>query len=208
MKQSVLVALLTVLGFAAGFGARVWTERAPAMPPPPGVGGEFATKGGTSEVKKPVDRAELVAEIEKLRPQIAAYSARIAELDAEFDGSFEALLNPGQREQRDANQKKRAEKAAKDETKPSADLTALSDDQIDRLRQRPLYNVLRMISVKPKVEMLATEYKLDAAQQARLHDALVTRRDQFLDLLDSTTAPTVRLSALAPVVQKLADPKK
>jgi hypothetical protein len=207
MKQSVLVALLTLLGFAAGFGARVWTERALAMPPPPRVGGEFTAKDA-SDVKKPVDRAELVTEIEKLRPQIAAYSTRITELDAEFDGSFVALLNPGQREQRVANQKKRAEKAAKDETRPSADLTALSDDQIDRLRQRPLYNVLRMISVKPKVEMLVNEYKLDAVQEARLHDALVARRDKFLDLLDSTTAPTVRLSALAPMVQKLADQKK
>lgn len=208
MKQSVLVALLTVLGFAAGFGARVWTERAPAMPPPPRMGGEFAAKGGAPEVKKPLDRAELVTEIEHLRPQIAAYSARIAELDAEFDHSFEALLNPDQRAQRDANQKKRAEKAAADESKASADPTPLSDDQIDRLRQRPLYNVLRLISVGPKVEMLATEYKLDATQQARLHDVLATRREKFLDLLDSTPAPTIRLSALAPVVQKLDEPKK
>jgi hypothetical protein len=208
MKQSVLVALLTVLGFAAGFGARIWTEHGSAMPPPPRVGGEFTAKGGSSEMKKPVDRAELVTEIERLRPQIAAYSARIAELDADFDRSFEALLNPDQREQRLANQKKRAEKAAKDEPKVSADLTPLSDDQIDRLRQRPLYNVLRLISVKPKVEMLATEYKLDAAQQAKLHDALAIRREKFVELLDSTPAPTVRLSALAPVVQKLADPKK
>jgi len=208
MKQSVLVALLTVLGFAAGFGARVWTERGAAMPPPPRVGGEFTAKGGTSEIKKPVNRAELVAEIERLRPQIAAYSARIAELDADFDRSFEALLNPDQREQRLAYQKKRAEKAAKDEPKGGVDVTPLSDDQIDRLRQRPIYNVLRLISVKPKVEMLTTEYKLDAAQQAKLHDTLVARRQECVDLLDSTPAPTVRLSALAPVVQKLADPKK
>lgn len=208
MKQSALVALLTLLGFAAGFGARVWTEGAPAMPGPPGMGGEFTSKSAAPEVKKPLNRAELIAEIERLRPQIEAYGARIAELDADFDRNFDGLLDPAQREQRAATLKKRAEKAAKDEAKAGADSSLLSDDQIDRLTHRPLYNVLRLIAVKPKVESLATEYKLDAVQQARLSEVLTTRRDKFLALLDSTTAPTIRLSALAPVVQKLADPKK
>jgi|SRR5882724_354045 len=208
MKQSVLVALLTVLGFAAGFGARVWTERAPAMPPPPGMGGEFTAKNGAPEVKKPLNRADLIAEIERLRPQIDAYGARIAALDTEFDRGFDALLTAGQREQRTAIQKKRADKTAKDEAKAAADLAPLSDEQIDRLRQRPLYNVLRLITVEPKIESLATEYKLAAGQQAKLRDLLTTRRQQFMTLLDSTPPPSIRLSALAPVVQKLAEPKK
>ena len=50
------------------------------------------------------------------------------------------------------------------------------------------------------------EYKLDADQKARLKTLLANRRQEFLDLIDTTPAPSVRLSSLAPVVGRLAQP--
>jgi hypothetical protein len=206
--QRVLVAVLTVLGFAAGFAARVWTESAPPMPPPPRLGGEFTPKSAPPDAKKPLNRADLIAEIQHVRPEIDAYRARTSEIDADFDRDFIGLLNPDQHDKYVADQKKHAARAAEGEAKAAADLTPLSDDQIDRLRQRPLYGVLRMITVKPKVESLTADFKLDAAQQAKVEALLNSRREKFIALLDSTPPPSIRLSALAPVVQKLSEPKK
>ena len=121
MNQRVLIALLTALGFAAGFGARILTENEPVVPPPPAVPGtEFVRNQAPptpTEVKpeKPsgLDRAKFRADIEKVRPQIDAYHKRMEEIAAEFDRDFVALLTPEQGKIFAAQQKKSAETRAK-----------------------------------------------------------------------------------------------
>jgi hypothetical protein len=45
-------------------------------------------------------------------------------------------------------------------------------------------------------------------QQTKTRALLSLRRNQFIALLDSTAHPTIRLSRLAPLVQRVATPAK
>lgn len=208
MTQRVFVALLTVAVFLAGYGARGFADRGRPVPPPPAtLTQEYARPAATPADAKNAqkfDRAKLLAEIEKLRPQIVAYTAQVAEIDAEFDRSFTALLLPPQKEKFAANQKKRAERDAK----KKADTKLLSDEDISRERDRPLSDIYWQVTVTPRLEWMTKEYALDASQQTNVRALLALRRNQFTALLDSTAHPTIRLSRLAPLVQRVAAPVK
>ena len=213
MKQRLLVAFLTVLVFAAGFAARMWTEHDRPLPPPPGAPfteliGVPAEKKPAPPAIKPYDRAQLVAEIEKLRPQVDAFRARIDAIDAEYEKAFVEILNPEQRRTYDAKlanfQKKKAEHDAKQAALPPP--PPLSDEEIAKLRQRPFETIFWKVSTIMKLEQVTRDYKLDVTQQARERELLVARRDKVLELLDTTPPPTIRMISLAPLVGRLADP--
>ena len=78
MTQRMVIPLLTLVGFGAGFGARMWTERDPVLPPPPTAGSEFV-RSSTAPLSDPkteakttsnphIDRAKLIKQIDDLRP--------------------------------------------------------------------------------------------------------------------------------------------
>src|SRR5436190_7836607 len=100
MTQRFFVTLLTVVVFLAGYAARVWTEpRATVPPAPAALATEYArpeSKGSEKKGDRQLDRAKLVAEIQKLRPQIEAYSGQVQEIDAEFDREFAQILTAEQ----------------------------------------------------------------------------------------------------------------
>ena len=204
MSQRLFVAILTVAVFLAGYGARGFADRDRPVPPPPAaLAQEFGTKPKTAaeaKIAQKLDRAKLVAEIEKLRPQIVAYTAQVAEIDAEFDREFALLLTPEQHDKLVATQKKWADQAARSQ----AETKILSDEDINRERDRPLSDVYRQVTVTPRLEWMTKEYKLDAAQQTKTRALLALRRNQFIALLDSTQHPTIKLSRLAPLVQRVA----
>lgn len=208
--QRIVIPVLAVVAFGAGFGARMWTEGGRALPPPPSaLGAEFVR--GSVEKKsgpRPFDRAELVAEIERLRPQIDAYRTRVEALDAEFEQAFAKVLNDEQKcvyDEKQANaQKRHAQREAKIAAGPPP--PPLSDEEIAKLRQRPFETAFWKISFVGRLEMLTRDYKLDAAQQTKVRDLLVARRDKFVALVDSTPSPTFKLTYLALSVQRLVDP--
>lgn len=208
MTQRVFVAILTVLVFLAGFGARIWTEPRQAVPPAPSaLRQEFprVTKPGTEKKnEQQLDRAKLVAEIQKLRPQIEAFSSQMEEITAEFEREFALLLTPEQRGKFSAYKKKNAERDAKRLT----EVTPLTDEDILRAKDRPLTWIYWQVTVTPMLEMLTKDYKLDANQQAALRAALALRRNRFLALFDSTPHPNVRLSRLAPLLERVTAPAK
>jgi hypothetical protein len=216
MNQRLAVPLVALVAFGAGFGARVWTENDPVLPPPPAPGSEFvrghpASSGSEAKADaKPnsprVDRAKLIADIEKVRPQIDAYRKRLEEIDGEFDRGFVALLNPEQRGKYDAQKKKDAERRAKSEAKAAADQSPLSDEQITMLQQRPLWNALFKVAVSWRLDRAVRDYKLDTAQQAQVRALLETRRDKFIAVVDQTPPPSITLSNLASQTQKLGGP--
>lgn len=215
MNQRVLIALLTALGFAAGFGARILTETEPVVPPPAVPGSEFvrsqnaataATEGKTEKHPSGVtdkDRAKFLADIQKVRPQIDAYRKRMDEIAADFDRDFVALLTAEQKPIFDSQQKKYAESRAKHEAKEAAETGPLSDQQIEQLRRQPLWNALWAIAVTWKLERYTHDYKLADDQQAKVRELLRARREKFLALVDSTPPPSITYSELASRAQKL-----
>jgi hypothetical protein len=206
MTQRLLVAFFTVVVFLAGYAARVWTEPRQTVPPaPPALAQEYAQPSTASKSKKETDRAKLVAEIEKLRPQIEAYWTQVQEVYAEFDREFAKLLNPKQRAKYDLNQKKQAEHDAKRRAKYESDRTTpLTEEEIMRAREKPMTDVYRMATVTPRLEWLTKEYELDPAQQASTRALLSLRRTKFIALLDATPPPSITLSRLAPLIERVA----
>jgi hypothetical protein len=209
MTQRLFVALLTVAVFGAGYLARVWTEPRQLVPPAPAtLAREFApaapSTAGGKKMERQLDRAKLVAEIQKLRPQIEAFSAQMQEIDGEFDREFALLLTPAQRERYLANQKRWAERDAKRVAKREP----LSDEDIQREQDRSTTLVYFKVTVTPRLEMLTREYKLDEVQQGATRALLVLRRNKFMALFDATPHPSVRLSRLAPLIERVAAPAK
>lgn len=222
MTQRLLIVLFSALIFGAGFAARMWTERDAAVPPvPAAIGSEFSRSVTTSPEAKSakkasprggeqsVDRAKLVKEIDRYSKEITTYRAHLDEIDAAFDRDLAALMTKEQRERYAARQKRDADRRAKGEAAFAADTAPLSDEQIFRLQQRPLYSMLGAVSLTMRFDSLTKDLKLDEAQQAKLRDLLRVRREKFIALVDTTPPPSILLSRLAPVAQKLAaEPKK
>lgn len=214
MKQRLLVAFLTVLVFGAGFAARMFTENDRPVPPPPAAPyADLLPKASSAENKtpqnapKPYNRAQIIAEIEKLRPQIDSFRARMDAIDTEYEQAFAGILNVDQRRVYDAKmadaQKKKVEHDLKVAAQPPP---PLSDEEIAKLRQRPFETIFWRVSTIMKLEQVTRDYKLDEAQQARERELLGARRNKVLALLDTTQPPTVRMISLAPMVERLCDP--
>jgi hypothetical protein len=205
MTQRVFVGILTVVVFLAGYFTRGVIERRDPVPPPPAaLARELEPAAASPDGKKTdrVDRAKLVAEIQKLRPQIEAYTTQVHEIYAEFDREMALLLTPAQREKFAANQKRRADSAAK----RAANRALLSDEELMRERDRPLTDIYRMVTVTPSLEWMTKEYGLDATQQAAVRQLLGLRRNKFVALFDATPHPSIRLSRLASMTERLGAP--
>lgn len=229
MKQRLLIAFFSALIFGAGFAARLLTEGGSSVPPAPaGIGSEFsrsplvapadtakgvarsigASKAGAVETPA-VNRAKLVSEIARYHSEIETYRQKLEQIDAEFVRELTPLLTAEQREHLAAQQKRYAERRAKGIAALAADTAPLSDEQIFRLQQRPLLSVLSEVALSMRFESLHRDLKLDGAQQVKVHELLHARRERFLALVDSTPPPSIILSRLAPVAQKLGtQPKK
>jgi hypothetical protein len=206
MTQRLIVALLTVAVFLAGFGARIWTEpRQPVPPVPAALKQDYVlSQKADSKSKRQLDRAKLVADIEKLRPQIIAYTARVDEIGTEFEREFLQLLTPAQREKFAAYLKRKADRDAK----RLAERTPLSDEDIERAQDSALTSIYWMVTVNPRLEWLTKEFGLDAAQQTTTRSLLALRRNKFIALFDATPHPSIRLSRLAPQIERVAAPPK
>ena len=89
-----------------------------------------------------------------------------------------------------------------------ADRAPLSDEDIQRAKERPLTWIYWQVTVTPTLESLTKDYKLDADQQTSARALLALRRNKFLALYDSTPHPSVRLSRLAPLIERVKTPAK
>lgn len=214
MKSRVFIALLTVVMFGAGYGARWWMDCSQCtVPPAPALLGELTTakpapaKAKNSNPEKPPNAAKLAAEIERLRPQIEAFRTRMDQIDDELDQQVLALLKPEQKPLFDKMLKRRVEYREKEEAGITSD-HLLTAEQIASLQQRPLYKLLAVVAVPQRLDWMATDLKLDDAQKEKAREILRERREKFLALIDSSPPPSLTLSRLAPLAKQLGEPKK
>jgi hypothetical protein len=213
MTSRVFITTLTIVMFGAGYGARIWNERSRCpVPPAPPLLGEISTGNSAAKVKttppeRPPNAAKIAAEIEQLRPSIEAFRKGIEEMDAEMDRQLIALLKPEQMPLWDKMLKRRIEYTQKEEAGIEGD-NLLTAEQIASLQQRPLYKLLAVVVVPQRLEWLAHDLKFDEEQKKKAWDILQLRREKFLTLIDSSPPPSLRLSRLAPLAQRLGEPKK
>jgi hypothetical protein len=205
MRDRFLAALLTLAVFAVGFGAGTWAERHRPFPAPPGAFmGEFGAKRSPApgSQQPPVNRAQLLEQISKIRPEIDSFRERTDEIYAQFDRDIQTVLTP---EQNATYLKKfRAPRVSQpqDEDRP------LSDEEIERLLQRPFRTLAFFVVVPMTLDRMSTELKLDDAQREKVKDFLRVRREKFIELVDSVPPPSLMLSRLAPMAQRLSQPAK
>lgn len=208
MRQLFVVALLSVLAFAAGYGVRIWVDGTRPIPAPPQVGGEFTDSPHPAQPAPApaaptsgANRAEIAAQIERLRPQIAAFRSGLHDIDVEFDRNLQSLLTPEQHELY-RQRRKRLDAMA---IHPHAS-GVLTEDEIVMLRDRPLWGAVDHISVQWKLDDYAKDLKLDSTQLEKMRGFLQHRRERFLALVDTIPLPSLQLMSLAPFAQRLGAP--
>jgi len=204
MRDRLLAALLTLAVFAVGFAAGTWAERHRPFPPPPAAFmGEFGAKRSPAPATQepPVNRAELLEQIAKIRPEIDSFRERTNEIYAQFDRDMLSVLTPDQ----DATyvKKFRSQRVPRPQ-----DDEPLSDEEIERLLQRPFRTLAYFVVVPMTLDRMATELNLDEAQRDKVRDLLRVRREKFIELVDSVPPPSLMLSRLAPMAQRLSQPVK
>lgn len=201
MKQFLLVALMTVVGFLAGYEGRTWQDRHAHIPPPPMLfGQDFGMM--KQQGHGPLNRAQLVADVEKFGPQADAFNKAVMELDSQFDKDVDSLLTPEQRAAGEEVKKKReADHAAHSGSDPSK---PLSDEMIGRLAARPFHNIVATVILPVRFDDLNRTYKFDDAQAGKVMDLLRVRREKYLALVDSEPPPSIYLSRLAQDVSRIA----
>jgi hypothetical protein len=204
MRQFLLVASVTIVGFAAGGAAGIYYERNVPLPVAPGqlgseLGGHRPPPWGPNG--KPINRARLIEQLAQLRPQIESYKAKVDGIDAEFERGLAAILTPDQLAIHAGRLKRRNERE-----RPGGSLP-LTDDQIARTMQWSGYQVLRTVVIDLRLQDLVKELKLDAGQQDKVRALLHVRRAQMIALVDSVPPPSITLVNLAPMIQRLAPAK-
>ena len=206
MRDRVLAALLTLAVFAAGFGSGLWAERHRPFPAPPGAFlGEFG-KPGAKPVKTPVNRAELLEQIDRLRPEMETFRTHMTEIYAQFDRDVEPILSAAQRD--DYAKKFKAHRGFGPPPEIVTDDQPLSDDEIEQLLQRPFRTLAFFVDIPMTLDRMSTDLKLDDAQRDKVKDLLRVRREKFIELVDSAPPPSLMLSRLAPLVQRITAPAK
>jgi hypothetical protein len=203
MTRLLVIVFMTALGFAAGYGVRIWTECHPGLPGPPvPFLGEFWRSRTEPPGGRPINRAELIAHIQGIRQQLDAFQARKDEIDAQFDRDFDAVLNAEQRAKHaDAAKHRHAPHSPADDNKP------ISEDRlVYLLREQPGRNMIGDVVIPWRLDSLTRDYKLDDGQRDKVRVLLRVRREAFFELVDSSPPPSVILYRLAPLVERIAQP--
>jgi len=205
MKQRILVPIVTALIFCAGYLAGLYTERHRPLPGPPVTFlGEFTPPKGPADAaahSKPPNRAQILAQVQSLLPDLVAFQQRSTEIDDLFERDLDVILTPDQRVKHADQIKRHHDHTVHDESQPLTDslLTYL-------IREQPSRTISWYVVIPLPLDEQVKRYNLDAAQREKVRLLLRERRDRFLALVDNSPSPSVVLSRLAPLVARLGPP--
>jgi len=204
--------LLTIIGtvliFGAGVFAGAWMQRTQAFPPPPTeIMGEIrdmpmsGSRPAAHREMDPARAAELRAQIEKLQPEIDAFKKKLDPIKTQCRHSLEAILTPEQRERLAAFHERAAAQPA----------PAIPGGEVHNRTWHPhegLESLFPIVLVENTLDRLTEELDLTADQRAKVRALLLDRRSQFLELVDHSPPPSLRLSRLSPLATPQPKPAK
>lgn len=202
MKDTIRIAIIILIVFAAGLAAGVWTQRLHPLPPPPAPPlGEFRQQSGQQPPRQdgpaprqergperfpisPEKAAELEQAAQRLRPQIEAFEKKLREIEEGFRAKFEAILS--------AEQKTKFEQRP-----PTPQFPGPQGGPGPRDRMSDSFGGLASFTIiTPALEHFGKELDLSADQKAQLKNLLVAKRQAFLDFIDANPPPTLELGRM------------
>jgi hypothetical protein len=199
MNKGFVVALATLIGFAAGTFAGSWMQRTQPVPPPPagGVLSELRDAPLNSSPENP-DAPQPSGQplpdeaLRQMKAEIDAFKKKVDPIKLEFRTQLEALLSPVQRERLKAmSEKPPAPKPdAKEKADPAKDWRYRIYDGMD--------STITLVVIPFTLARLNEELGLTYAQREAVHQLLIQRREKFLALVDATPPPSFNLGKLAP----------
>jgi hypothetical protein len=199
MNKGFVVALATLIGFAAGTFAGSWVQRTQPIPAPPtgGVLGElrdapFSSAPENPDTPKPSGQPLPDDALRQMKVEIDAFKKKVDPIKLEFRAQLEALLTPAQRERLKAMSEK--------PPAPKPD----SNEKPDPAKGRGyriydgMDSTITLVVIPFTLARLTEELGLSHAQRDAVHQLLIQRREKFLALVDSTPPPSFNLGKLAP----------
>ena len=207
--------LLTIIGtvliFSAGVFAGVWMQRTQPVPPPPTeIMGEIRDMpigarqpGGPPPHgdMNPARAAELRAQIEKMQPEIDEFKKKLDPIKTQCRHSLEAVLTPEQRERLAAFHERAA-------SQPPPNIPGGEVHGRSWHPHEGLESLFPIVLVENTLDRLSEELDLTPDQKNKVRELLMERRSQFLDLVDHSPPPSLRLSRLSPLTTPTPTPAK
>ena len=199
MNKGFVVALATLIGFAAGTFAGSWMQRTQPLPAPPSGGllselrdAPLNAAPENPDAPKPSGRPLPDEALRQMKAEIDAFKKKVEPIKTEFRVQLEALLTPVQRERLKAmTEKPPAPKPdASEKTDPAKDWRYRIYDGMD--------STITLVVIPFTLARLTEELGLSYAQREAVHNLLIQRREKFLALVDNTPPPSFNLSKLAP----------
>lgn len=191
MKDTLRISLLTLAVFVAGLLTGMLIRGMHHLPPPPfGPLDEIASHsppwggGGPKHFRlTPEKVAEMKAEMEKIRPEMDAFQSKLKAIETDFRTKLDAMLTPEQRKLLPPAPEMGRPQPGRGGPSPFSG---------------PLEGLAIFTIIKPALDRMSDELKLTAPQQATLRQLLLDRRQRFLELVDSTPPPSLKLGRMLP----------
>lgn len=199
MNKGFVVALATLIGFAAGTFAGSWMQRTQPVPPPPsgGVLSELRDAPLNSapenpDAPKPSGQPLPDEALRQMKVEIDAFKKRVEPIKLEFRTQLEALLTPVQKDRLKAIIERPAPPPPKpgEKVDPAKDWRYRIYDGLD--------STITLVVIPFTLARLNEELGLSYAQREAVHQLLIQRREKFLALVDSTPPPSFNLGKLVP----------
>lgn len=207
MKTGFVIALATVIGFAAGMFASSWMEGHQPLPPPP--------SGILTEVRDvplphsaptppfvpapPVGTPRPEA-LQQIKADIEAFKKKMDPVKTEFREQLEALLTPAQRERLKAMSERPPRPATQSaSTKDTPPATPKAPAPSRSRSYDGMDSTITLVLIPFTLARFTEELGLDESQQAAVHQLLTRRRAKFLELVDSTPPPSINVGKVVPV---------
>jgi hypothetical protein len=199
MNKGFVIALTTLIGFAAGTFAGSWMQRTQPVPPPPAGGilselrdAPLNSAPENPDAPKPSGQPLPDEALRQMKIEIDAFRKKVEPIKLEFRTQLEALLTPVQRERLKAiiERPPAPKPDPKEKADPAKDWRYRLYDGMD--------STITLVVIPFTLARLNEELGLSYAQREAVHQLLIQRREKFLALVDNTPPPSFNLSKLVP----------
>ena len=220
MKEQFHIVLITVGLFAAGLLMGVWTQKTRPIPPPPApVLGEFGQvpappmragaygpeMGGFAiqrfSSEHPATIVTMNRNISEMEPKIKEFQGAVDSIEKEFRQRLDKVLTPEQQKNLASIEAEEAPQTTDAGFMPPPPPLPIEEHGREGqpfmigFRAAPFpfggWRMMSMIIYQPSLDHLASQLKLDPAQQAIVKQLMQDRRTNLLALIDKNPPPTL-----------------